>query len=192
MMKRILSYFLQGLLYTLPVFATVYVIIEAIIFVDGIIPVKVPGLGLLIILSSLTLIGFIGTRFITPNIISVDKYLDKVPLIKTVYTSVKDLLSAFVGKKKRFTEPVLVKMEGNVERFGFVTQHDLTDLGISADKVAVYIPFSYALTGNLIVVPKTNVSPVDGNSADIMKFVISGGVTEIEENDDEEAETKPK
>lgn len=192
MMKRILSYFLQGLLYTLPVFATVYVIIEAIIFVDGIIPVKVPGLGLLIILSSLTLIGFIGTRFITPNIISVDKYLDKVPLIKTVYTSVKDLLSAFVGKKKRFTEPVLVKMEGNVERFGFVTQHDLTDLGISADKVAVYIPFSYALTGNLIVVPKTSVSPVDGNSADIMKFVISGGVTEIEENDDEEAETKPK
>lgn len=191
MMKRILSYFLQGLLYTLPVFATVYVIIEAIIFVDGIIPVKVPGLGLLIILSSLTLIGFIGTRFITPNIISVDKYLDKVPLIKTVYTSVKDLLSAFVGKKKRFTEPVLVKMEGNVERFGFVTQHDLTDLGISADKVAVYIPFSYALTGNLIVVPKTNVSPVDGNSADIMKFVISGGVTEIEEND-EEVETKPK
>lgn len=191
MMKRILSYFLQGLLYTLPVFATVYVIIEAIIFVDGIIPVKVPGLGLLIILSSLTLIGFIGTRFITPNIISVDKYLDKVPLIKTVYTSVKDLLSAFVGKKKRFTEPVLVKMEGNVERFGFVTQHDLTDLGISADKVAVYIPFSYALTGNLIVVPKTNVSPVEGNSADIMKFVISGGVTEIEEND-EEVETKPK
>lgn len=191
MMKRILSYFLQGLLYTLPVFATVYVIIEAIIFVDGIIPVKVPGLGLLIILSSLTLIGFIGTRFITPNIISVDKYLDKVPLIKTVYTSVKDLLSAFVGKKKRFTEPVLVKMEGNVERFGFVTQHDLTDLGISADKVAVYIPFSYALTGNLIVVPKTSISPVDGNSADIMKFVISGGVTEIEEND-EEVETKPK
>ncbi|HRN41345.1 MAG TPA: DUF502 domain-containing protein [Vicingus sp.] len=191
MMKRILSYFLQGLLYTLPVFATVYVIIEAIIFVDGIIPVKVPGLGLLIILSSLTLLGFIGTRFITPNIISVDKYLDKVPLIKTVYTSVKDLLSAFVGKKKRFTEPVLVKMEGNVERFGFVTQHDLTDLGISADKVAVYIPFSYALTGNLIVVPKTSVSPVDGNSADIMKFVISGGVTEIEEND-EEVETKPK
>lgn len=191
MMKRILSYFLQGLLYTLPVFATVYVIIEAIIFVDGIIPVKVPGLGLLIILSSLTLIGFIGTRFITPNIISVDKYLDKVPLIKTVYTSVKDLLSAFVGKKKRFTEPVLVKMEGNVERFGFVTQHDLTDLGISADKVAVYIPFSYALTGNLIVVPKTNVSPVEGNSADIMKFVISGGVTEIEEND-EEVEIKPK
>ncbi|HRP61427.1 MAG TPA: DUF502 domain-containing protein, partial [Vicingus sp.] len=102
-----------------------------------------------------------------------------------------DLLSAFVGKKKRFTEPVLVKMEGNVERFGFVTQHDLTDLGISADKDAVYIPFSYALTGNLIVVPKTSVSPVDGNSADIMKFVISGGVTEIEEND-EEVETKPK
>jgi uncharacterized membrane protein len=186
MMKKILSYFLQGLLYTLPIFATVYVIVQAIIFVDGIIPVKFPGLGLLIILSSLTLIGFLGTKFITTNLINVDKYLDKVPLIKTVYTSVKDLLSAFVGKKKRFTEPVLVKMEGGVERFGFVTQHDLTDLGISADKVAVYIPFSYALTGNLIVVSKTSVSPVNGNSADIMKFVISGGVTEIDEHEEEE------
>src|SRR3989344_2474463 len=186
MMKKILSYFLQGLLYTLPIFATVYVIVQAIIFVDGIIPVKFPGLGLLIILSSLTLIGFLGTKFITPNLINVDKYLDKVPLIKTVYTSVKDLLSAFVGKKKRFTEPVLVKMEGNVERLGFVTQRDLSDLAIPNTKIAVYIPFSYAITGNLIIVPKDCVPPVTGNSADIMKFVISGGVTELEDHDEDE------
>ena len=93
------------------------------------------------------------------------------------------MLSAFVGKKKRFTEPVLVKMEGNVERLGFITQKDLTDLGISADKIGVYIPFSYAVTGNLIIVPKDCVTPVNGNSADIMKFIISGGVTEIDEQE---------
>ena len=106
--------------------------------------------------------------------------MDRVPLIKLIYTSVKDLIAAFVGKKKRFTEPVLVKMEGNVERLGFITQRDLTELGISADKIGVYIPFSYALTGNLIIVPKNFVTPVDGNSTDIMKFIISGGVTELE------------
>lgn len=184
MIKRILGYFLQGALYTIPVAATVYIIVEAIIIVDGIVPVKFPGLGLLIILCSLTLIGFIGTTFITPNIINVDKILDKVPLIKTVYTSIKDLIAAFVGNKKRFTEPVLVKMESNVERFGFVTQHDLSELGVSSDKVAVYIPFSYALTGNLIVVPKNCITPIQGNSAEIMKFVISGGVTELEDDDD--------
>jgi uncharacterized membrane protein len=71
-------------------------------------------------------------------------------------------------------------MEGDVERFGFITQKDLTHLGISADKIGVYIPFSYAVTGNLIVVPKKNVTAVNGSSADIMKFIISGGVTEIE------------
>ena len=64
---------------------------------------------------------------------------------------------------------------------GFITQQDLTRLGISADKIGVYIPFSYAVTGNLIVVPKKNVTPVNGSSADIMKFIISGGVTEIED-----------
>ena len=153
-MKKLLGYFLQGLLYTLPIVVTVYVVIEAIIFVDGIIPINIPGLGLLIILISFTLIGYFGGKFITPSIFNFDKILDKVPLLKIVYTSIKDLLSAFVGKKKRFTEPVLVKMEGNVERLGFVTQRDLSDLGIPDTKIAVYIPFSYAVTGNLIIVPK--------------------------------------
>lgn len=189
-MKKILGYFLQGLLYTLPIVATIYILIQAIVFVDGIIPVEVPGLGLLIILISFTLIGYFGGAFITSSIFNFDKILDKVPLLKIVYTSIKDLLSAFVGKKKRFTEPVLVKMEGNVERLGFVTQRDLSDLGIPDTKIAVYIPFSYAVTGNLIIVPKECVTPVTGNSTDIMKFVISGGVTELEDQDEDETELK--
>ncbi len=186
MLKRLIGLFLQGLLYTLPIVVTVYIVIRAIVFVDGLIPVKIPGLGLIIILISFTLIGYFGGRFITPNIVNFDKLLDRMPLIKIVYTSIKDLISAFVGKKKRFTEPVLVKMESNVERLGFVTQRDLSDLGIPETKIAVYIPFSYAVTGNLIIVPKDCITPVTGNSSDIMKFVISGGVTELEENEEEQ------
>lgn len=184
-MKKVLGYFLQGLLYTLPIAATIYVVYKAIVFIDGILPIKIPGLGILILLASITLIGFFGGVLIANRILKLEKLLDRVPLIKIIYTSVKDLLSAFVGKKKRFTEPVLVKMEANVERLGFITQKDLSDLGISNDKIGVYIPFSYAVTGNLIIVPKNCVTPVDANSSDIMKFIISGGVTELEEHDKE-------
>jgi uncharacterized membrane protein len=184
-MKRIIGYFLQGLLYLVPIAVTVYVVIEAVIVVDNWVPVKAPGLGLLIILVGVTGAGFLGGTLIVRRILRLEKLLDRVPLLKIIYTSVKDLLSAFVGKKKRFTEPVLVKMEGEVERIGFITQKDLTDLGISADKIGVYIPFSYAVTGNLIIVPKENVTPINGKSSDIMKFIISGGVTEIEEDQNE-------
>jgi uncharacterized membrane protein len=180
-MKKLIGYFLQGLLYLVPISVTIYIVVESIRLVDGIISLDIPGLGLLIILITVTVVGFVGRTLLTRQILNFDKILDRVPLIKIIYTSVKDLLSAFVGKKKRFTEPVLVKMEGDVERFGFITQQDLTRLGISADKIGVYIPFSYAVTGNLIVVPKKNVTPVNGSSADIMKFIISGGVTEIED-----------
>jgi len=180
-MKKLLGYFLQGLLYLVPISATIYIVVEAVVIVDGIIPVKFPGLGLLIILVVVTGVGFLGGTLIVRRILRLERLLDKVPLLKIIYTSVKDLLSAFVGKKKRFTEPVLVKMEGEVERIGFITQKDLTHLGISADKIGVYIPFSYAVTGNLLIVPKESVTPIDGSSADIMKFIISGGVTEIEE-----------
>jgi uncharacterized membrane protein len=178
-MKKLIGYFLQGILYLVPIAATVYVVVKAVVFVDGLVPVKVPGLGLLIILIAVTAAGYFGGSLLVKSIFNLNKFLDKVPLLKIVYSAVKDLLSAFVGKKKRFTEPVLVKMEGDVERFGFVTQNDLTHLGVSIDKIGVYIPFSYAVTGNLIVVPKKNISRVDGSSADIMKFIISGGVTEI-------------
>ncbi len=184
-MKKLLGYFLQGLLYLVPIAATVYVVWEAVVFVDSLVPVDIPGVGLLIILVGVTLFGLLGSSILAKQIFNIDKILDRLPLIKIIYSSIKDLLSAFVGKKKRFTEPVLVKMEGNVERFGFITQKDLTHLGISKGKIGVYIPFSYAVTGNLIVVLKENVTPVDASSADIMKFIISGGVTEIEEEVEE-------
>jgi len=181
-MKKLISYFLQGILYLVPIAATIYVVVKAVVFVDGLVPVKVPGLGLLIILIVVTAAGYLGGSLLVKSIFNLNKFLEKVPLLKIVYTAVKDLLSAFVGKKKRFTEPVLVKMEGDVERFGFITQNDLTHLGVSIDKIGVYIPFSYAVTGNLIVVPKKNITLVNGSSADIMKFIISGGVTEIGEH----------
>ncbi|MDA9563389.1 DUF502 domain-containing protein [Flavobacteriales bacterium] len=181
--KRIGSYFLQGVLLAVPVAATIYVVIKMFLAIDSIIPFEIPGLGLLALFITLTLLGFLGTTIIAqPIMYYFEQLMKKAPLLQSIYSAVKDLTTAFVGKKKSFTEPVLVKMmiDSDVEKFGFITNKDLNELGIGEDKVAVYLPHSYAFSGNLYIVPKKNVTPIDAKAADIMKFIVSGGVTTVD------------
>jgi len=178
-MKRIIGYFFQGLLYAVPLGLTIYLFVLVFQFLDGLFPFEFPGLGILIILVLITLIGFIGQWVISQPIISIfTKIIDKMPLVKVIYSSIKDLLSAFVGKEKKFTSPVLVKISANqdIERIGFITQKSLDDLNIE-NKIAVYIPSSYGLLGELFIVPKKNVTALDMHPADVMKFIVSGGVS---------------
>lgn len=188
-MKALAKYFLQGLLYIVPIAVTVYVLVEIFIMLDGLIKVDIPGLGIIIILAGITLIGFAGSFFIAlPFTSLIERFLRKAPLVKLVYSSVKDLISAFVGKKKSFDKPVLVQIYGNkeVRELGFITSDDLEALNIEGDYIAVYVPHSYAMSGQLHIVPKSAVTPVDAKSADVMKFIISGGVTTIEDEEGEE------
>ena len=186
-MKRIISYFLQGLLFTIPTTATVWVLYKLFVQVDSIIgdffPVYIPGLGFFIILLVITLAGYIGTMYVSNPFFGIaERMIEKTPLIKLIYTSVKDLISAFVGEKKRFTQPVLVTLnkESGLQQIGFITQNDLTSLGLPQEKIAVYLPFSYSFMGGLFVVPKENVTPIQSSGTDMMKFIISGGVTEFQ------------
>ena len=184
-MKKIISYFFQGLLFTVPIAVTVFIIYKSFILIDEILPFEKPGLGILIILGLITFLGFLGSTIIAKPVFSyIDRLIEKAPLIKIIYSAVRDLLSAFVGTKKSFDKPVLVKLNNNseVQKLGFITQEDLTDLGIGADKVAVYLPHSYAWSGNQFIVPKENVTPINASSTTVMKFIISGGVTKIENN----------
>jgi len=114
--------------------------------------------------------------------------IERIPLVKTLYSSITDLLSAFVGQKKRFNRPVLVKMsnETDLERIGFVTDEDLSLLDGSQDKVGVYFPHSYTYTGNLWIVPKSRLTAIDKNSSDVMKYIVSGGVADFEDDQDEQ------
>ena len=178
-MKRLVSYFFQGVLYAVPIGLTIYLFVIAFQFLDSLVPLEIPGLGLLILIVFLTIVGFVGQWFISQPFIAFFRGLmEKMPLVKVVYSSIKDLLSAFVGKEKKFTSPVLVKISAdtNIERIGFVTQEDLSDLGIE-NKIAVYIPSSYGLLGDLFIVSSEHVSPIDVHSADVMKFIVSGGVS---------------
>ena len=193
-MKRLVNYFLQGLLFTVPILVTFYVLLNAIGWIDNLLPFKIPvrisenteyeipGLGLLVIFLLVSLAGYLGTRYFrNPFFVYAERIVERAPLTKIIYTSVKDLISAFVGEKKRFKQPVLVRLEkeADIHRIGFITKDDLTELGIAKDKIAVYLPFSYGFNGELVILPRENVTLLDASGTDMMKFVISGGVTEI-------------
>ena len=182
-MKKFINYFLQGLLYIVPITVTLYVVYWTFQKIDGILPFQFPGLGLIVIILLITLIGFVGSAIIASPINSFfQRLLKRAPLLQTIYSSVKDLMSTFVGKKKGFNTPVLIKLYENstIERIGFITNEDLTTLGIKDGKILVYLPHSYAFSGQLFVVERSYIKPIDASSAEIMKLIVSGGVTEIE------------
>jgi uncharacterized membrane protein len=193
-MKKLINYFLQGLLFVVPIAVTVYVVIKAVVWLDNLLPVKVPipvpgaesydlpGLGILLIASIITVAGYIGTRFVRNPVFAIfEGLIERTPLLKLIYSSVKDLIEAFVGEKKSFTQPVLVTVNNNptIQRIGFVTENDLTELGLGKEKMAVYLPFSYGFNGQLVIVESTNVQKLEASGTEMMKFVISGGVTDI-------------
>lgn len=180
--KRLLGAFFQGLLVVVPITVIVYVVYQLFTFLDALIPTDIPGLGLLILLGIITACGILFSTFITQPIINwANRLLDRVPLVKTIYTALTDLLSAFVGKKKSFSQPVLVKLnkESEIEKPGFITNEDLSSLNIPGDKIAVYLPHSYNFSGNIFIVPRENVTPINANTAELMKFIVSGGVTDL-------------
>lgn len=176
--RAVLRYFLQGLLVVIPLVATAYILYIIFMKIDKIIPAKYPGLGLFLLLVGITAVGFVASSFVAQQIIQlIDKLLNKLPLVKIIYASLKDLLSAFVGDKKKFDVPVLVTMneQSKIQRIGFITQQDLSRYGLE-HKVAVYLPHSYNFSGNFYIVPKHLVEPLSISPSDAMRLVVSGGV----------------
>lgn len=182
--KKLIKYFLQGLFYLMPLAITLYVVVESIIIIDSIIPIDIPGLGIIIILVFITSIGYLFSTYLATLLRPFERLIMRTPLIKLIYTSIKDLMSAFVGSKKQFSKPVLVTIQEKplIQRMGFVTKDDASEIGLDSDKVVVYLPFSYAVSGEVIIVSKSAVEPINAKSADIMKLIISGGVTSIGNN----------
>lgn len=181
-LKLFLKYFLQGLLLFGPLTVTAYVLYKIFYSIDTLIPIEIPGLGIVIIVVGIFFLGLLGSTLLAGPLFGfIDGLMQKIPVASIVYSSVKDFMSAFVGDKKKFTQPVLVKIHasGNLERIGFITETDLSRFGLH-DKVAVYFPQSYAFAGDLFVVHKDNIVILDTSSTAVMKFIISGGVTESE------------
>lgn len=169
-----------------PLGITGYIVYLLFNFVDGLlnetlekwIGLHIPGLGILVILVLLILIGFLGQTFLArPFKALFNRLVKRVPIIKVIYSAFNDLFSAFVGKEKKFNQPVMVMVnrESNIEKLGFLTETNLDELG-EKDKVAVYFPHSYNFSGELFIVPRDSVRHVDVNPAEAMKFIVSAGV----------------
>lgn len=183
-MKSFIRYFFNGLLFIIPFGITAYVIYFIVKAIDNIIPGLFgldlfPGVGLLIFIGITFVIGYMGSTLIAkPAFSMVENYLYKLPIINLIYSSSKDVINAFIGEKKKFNQPVLVKMnnETNIHRLGFITQNDLSMIHIH-DKYAVYFPHSYNISGNLAIIPIENITIIQAPSSEIMKFIVSGGVS---------------
>lgn len=179
-MAKVINYFLKGLLIVLPFAVTFSIIRSIVITLDEYVDVGIPAVGFLIVITSITLLGFIGSNLLTKPLFSlVDDILSRVPFVKIIYTSVKDFMEAFVGDKKKFNSPVLVELTPGIFKPGFITQADVTKLGLPG-YCAVYFPHSYAFSGNLFFIDKQKIRTYNGNSTDFMKFTVSGGVTDME------------
>lgn len=194
-MKKLVNYFFQGILYIAPIGITGYIIYLIFSFIDNLVnktfqklfDIDIPGLGILVMALLLVITGIMGQSIIAKPFKFIFKsLLDKVPLLKVIYSAFNDLFSAFVGKGKKFNRPVLVLVNpiSNLEKIGFLTEEDLTKLN-EKEKVAVYFPHSYNFSGELFIVPRSQIKTIDISPTEAMKFIISGGVSGFSDQEQE-------
>lgn len=199
---KLVNYFFQGLIILAPIVITAWAVLSLFNYVDGILPnllhvlfpdlVKlnpqgepenIPGLGFLVVVVIVLLVGYVSSLFFVSKFVDLfDRVLEKTPGIKIIYTTVKDFLEAFAGNKRKFNKPVLVNVDAaDVWRMGFITQTDLSQFDMR-EHVCVYVPHSYAFSGITYFVKQERIKIIkDVNSTDAMKFIVSGGVTDVAE-----------
>jgi uncharacterized membrane protein len=200
--RNLLKLFLQGLLILAPISITIWTVISAFNWIDGILPNlvysvapkllgtdasglprRIPGLGFVVFIGMALLVGYISPSFIVSRVVEfAESMLERTPGIKFIYSTIKDFFEAFAGNKRKFTKSVLVCVAAeDVWQVGFITQEELHEFDLK-EYVAVYVPQSYAFAGHLYFVKRDRVRILtDISSADAMKFAISGGVAEVEE-----------
>ncbi|MBS1665697.1 MAG: DUF502 domain-containing protein [Bacteroidetes bacterium] len=200
--RNLFKLFLQGLLILAPISITIWTVVSAFYWIDGILPnlvhslfpkfigtevdgapKRIPGLGFIVFIGIALIVGYISPSFIVSRVVEfAEKILERTPGIKLIYSTIKDFFEAFAGNKRKFTKSVLVSIEApDVWRVGFITQEELHQFELQ-EYVAVYVPQSYAFAGHLYFVKRDRVRILtDISSADAMKFAISGGVAEVEE-----------
>ena len=187
-LRILMQSFLHGLLVLAPVSITLWILWKLFEVIDGLLPLPktvTPGLGFAQVVLIELAVGVLTSNFLAGQALALaDRLLARVPFVKLVYSSIKDLTEAFVGQKKRFDRPVLLSLGEGLDThvIGFVTRDDLSDLGFE-DRVAVYVPQSYNFAGNLLIVPRKRVHPIDKPSGEVMALVVSGGLTSAGEDD---------
>jgi uncharacterized membrane protein len=197
-LRKLGGFFLNGVLIIVPIAAVLYIIYKVLELLST--PVlslmynerelavtgqKISPLAILLLLLFILIMGYVGTKLINEPIKKrISQYVEKIPL----YKSITDIINALVGSKKRFNKPVLVKLnqEQDIEVIGFITDEDLNELADDIEgKIGVYLPMSFSFSGHLVIVPRKNVKIVDRNSVDVMKYLVSGGIVDLDSPGDD-------
>ena len=192
--KALLNYFFKGLIVVVPLGMAAFLIFWAVSSIDSALnlsdvlwtdnkgkPVYIPGLGILNVLVVILIAGILVTNVITDPIKRwFNRWINRLPFFNFLYSSIKDLTEAFVGDEKKFNEAVIVEVnEFGLKKIGFLVQKDLAKLGLPGE-VAIYFPYSYSFAGQVVIIAADKVKHIDKNAADMMKFVISGGVSGLD------------
>ena len=127
-MSRLLNYFLRGLVLVVPLALTVYVCGLIFVTIDHWLGLPIPGAGFVLALALITLVGFTASSLITRSMIAtLDRVFERLPFVRLLYSSTKDMLNAFVGEKRRFDKPVVVSLndDGSLKVLAFLTSDSL-------------------------------------------------------------------
>ncbi len=192
MLKRLAGLFLRGLTFVLPLALTLYALWWVVASAERIfhwlwlraLPAEyyVTGVGFVLGVGAVAAVGALMNAFLGRMLVAaVDRLLARIPLVKTIYGSVRDLTSFFAGKKKGMSSVVVVDVTPEVRMLGFVTQEDaaaLTQQPRDGGRVAVFLPMSYQIGGYMIFVPREKLTPLDIKVEDALRLAITAGITE--------------
>lgn len=188
-LKKILNYFIQGIIILAPIGITAYLLYWLFDKVDGILRpyINIPGVGFVIIIVFVILVGWVSSNYLMGGLIEFfDHWLEKTPGIKFIYSSIKDFFEAFAGDKRKFNKSVLINVfADDVWIVGFVTDEEMEKFELGSSKIAVYVPQSYNFAGQLYILPRERVKPIESISAgQAMKYAVTGGVVDLEDNEE--------
>lgn len=140
------------------------------------------GMGLAAGLALIFLLGLLLNAWVVRRVWrGVESLVDRVPFVKVLYGSVRDLMQYFGGEgKEEFGQAVLVTVAEDTKVLGLVTRASMEGFHEAfggADTVAVYLPMSYQVGGYTVFVPRSSVEPVDMDFEDAMRFAVTAGVS---------------
>jgi len=193
MIKKTSKLFLQGLLAILPVVLTIYILYWLAVSAESILgkairlvlPEKfyLPGMGVLASFLVILAIGILLKLWLFRKIFHWgEKIIEELPLIKFLYSSIRDLTSFFdSSKNKNFNKVVMVTLiKDDIKIMGLVTREDFEGLPekiYKDDKVAVFLPWSYQMGGFTIMVSKSKLEPIELSVDQALKFMLTAGVS---------------
>lgn len=179
---KIAEQFLNGLIVLVPLAITAFAVFWILNLTEGefakYLPVKFPGAGLISILILIWIVGIIGGHILTKKIISiVEFFLNKIPVVKFIYSSVKQFSTAVFESDSSFQKVVLVPYHESLA-LGFLMNNVPSAIQekIGDEYVCVFIPWSLNMTsGKNLFVKKSDLIFVDMKSEDALKFLLTAG-----------------